>query len=103
MTPCINDWLNRKDNARETHSPLGENTHEYSDNTQEEKACELVSSTTGVNINPDYLESCHHLPSMGNNKVIVKFSRRKDGESVLRNRKKLKSFILIALTLSLCQ
>ena len=62
------------------------------DNAQEEKVCELVSSATGVSINPDSLESCHHLPSKGNNKIILKFSRRKDVESVLRNRTQLKNF-----------
>ena len=33
------------------------------------------------------LEPCHRLPSEGNNKIIVKFSRRKDIELVLRSRK----------------
>ena len=61
-------------------------------NTQKEKVCKLVSSAIGAHINPDPLESCHRLPSKGNNKIIVKFSKRKDAESVLRNRKKLKSF-----------
>ena len=62
------------------------------DNTQEEKVCQPVSFATEVNINFDSLESCVRLPSKGNNKIIAKLSRRKDTESVLRNRKKLKSF-----------
>lgn len=45
------------------------------DNTQEEKVCKLVSSATGVNINPDSLESGHLLHSEWSNKIVVKFSK----------------------------
>ena len=61
---------------------------------------EIVSSATGVNINLDTLESCHRLPTEGNNKIVVKFSRRKDAESVLKNRKKLKRFDPPSMTLT---
>ena len=52
----------------------------------------LCSAETRVNFNTDSLESFHRLPSQSNHKIIVKCSRKKDEESVLRNRKKLKSF-----------
>ena len=62
------------------------------DSTNEIKACELIGKVTGINVNQDCLESCHPLPSDKKNKIIVKFSRRKDSESVLRNKNKNKNF-----------
>lgn len=37
-------------------------TFEIPNNTPEEKVCKLVSSETGVNINPESLKFCHCLP-----------------------------------------
>ena len=62
------------------------------DTTNEKKVCELIRKVTGINVNQDSLESCHPLPSEKKNKVTVKFSRRKDAESVLRNKNKNKNF-----------
>ena len=59
-----------------------------SDSTNETKVCELIGKVTGINVNQDCLESCHPLPWDKKNKIIVKFSRRKDAESVLQNKNK---------------
>ena len=45
-------------------------------------------------MNPASLEPRHPLHSEGNNKIIVKFFWRKDAESILIKRKKLKGFNL---------
>ena len=50
--------------------------------TNEARVCELTEKVTGVNVNQYCLESCHPLPSdKKNDRTIVKFSRRKHGES----------------------
>ena len=62
------------------------------DLTNEIKVCELIGKVTGINVNQDCLESCRPLPSDKKNKIVVKFSRRKVAESVLRNKNKNKNF-----------
>ena len=62
------------------------------DSTNEIKICELIGKVTGINVNQGSLQSCHPLPSDKKNKITVKFSRRKDAESVLRNKNKNKNF-----------
>ena len=47
---------------------------------KEEKVCELISSTIGVIINPNALESCHGFPYENNDKISVNISRREDTE-----------------------
>ena len=56
--------------------------------------------TTDISITPDSLEACHHLPSDQNDKLIIKFSRRKNSEMVLSKKPtKLKASILTVLVL----
>ena len=43
---------------------------------------------TGVSITPNSLEACHRLLSNQNDKVIIKFSRRKGAEMFLSKNKK---------------
>ena len=45
---------------------------------------------TGVSITPNSLEACHRLLSNQNDKVIIKFSRRKGAEMFLSKKKKKK-------------
>ena len=79
-----------KDDAGKTHNTLGENIV---------RSLELLIilrkrryKYVSVNVNPHFLEFYYRSLSEGNNKIIIKFSRRKDAESVLRNRKILKHF-----------
>ena len=58
--------------------------------TADTKACELIETATGISITPDSLEACHRLPSDQNDKLIIKFSRRKDAEMVLSKLQKQK-------------
>ena len=46
---------------------------------------------TGVSITPNSLEACHRLLSNQNDKVIIKFSRRKGAEMFLSKNKKTKN------------
>ena len=48
---------------------------------------------TGVSITPNSLEACHRLLSNQNDKVIIKFSRRKGAEMFLSKKKKKKTKI----------
>ena len=48
---------------------------------------------TGVSITPNSLEACHRLLSNQNDKVIIKFSRRKGAEMFLSKNKKKKTKI----------
>ena len=61
------------------------------DNTDETKVCDFLSLATGTTIKPDDLEACHPLPSNDNNKIIVKFSKRKTAQLVLKEKKKFSS------------
>ena len=75
-----------------------------SDSTKETKVCELIEKVTVVNVHQNCLvtvvnvhqnclELCHLLPSAKkNNKIIAKFSRSKDAQSVLRNKNKNEKF-----------
>ena len=47
---------------------------------------ETNGKVTCINLDQECLESCHPLLSDKENKIIVKLSRRKDAESVLRNK-----------------
>ena len=51
-----------------------------------------MGKVTGINVNQDCLELCKPLPSDIKNKIIVKFSRQKDAESVLQRKSKNKNF-----------
>ena len=63
------------------------------DSTKETKVCELIEKVTVVNVHQNCLELCHLLPSAKkNNKIIAKFSRSKDAESVLWNKNKNEKF-----------
>ena len=62
------------------------------DSTNETKVCILIEKVTGINLNQDCLECYHLLLSDKKNKIIVKFSRQKDAESVLQNKHKNKIF-----------
>ena len=62
------------------------------DSTNETKVCILIEKVTGINLNQDWLEFYHLLLSDKKNKIIVKFSRQKDAESVLQNKHKNKIF-----------
>ena len=79
-------WRNEQYSRRECVEIVG-----IPDSTNEIKVCELIGMVTGINVNQDCLESCHPLPLEKRNKIIVKFSRRKDAERVLRNKNKNKN------------
>ena len=57
------------------------------DSTNETKVCELIEKIAGVDVNQDCLESCLCYPQTKKT-ITVKFSREKDPESVLQNKKK---------------
>ena len=59
------------------------------------RVCELIEKVTSVNVNQDCWGSCHPLTSDKKNKIIFKFSRRKDAESVLRNKNKKKRILTL--------
>ena len=82
--PC---WINEQYSRRECLEIVG-----IPDSTNKIKVCELIGKVTGINVNQDCLESCHPLPSDKKNKIIVKFSRRKDAENVLRNKNESENF-----------
>ena len=46
----------------------------------------------GISITPDSLEACHCLPSDQNDKLIIKFSRRKDAKMILSKKYKAKAY-----------
>ena len=62
------------------------------DSTDETKIYELIEKVTVVNVHQDCLESCHLLTSSKKKKIIDKFSRQKNAESVLQNKNKFKNF-----------
>ena len=57
--------------------------------TNDTKVCELTETATGISITPASLEASHCLPADQNDKLIIKFSRRKDVEMVLSKEKKI--------------
>ena len=80
-------WRNEQDSRREYVEIVG-----IPVSTNEIKGCELIGKVTGTNVNEGYLELCHPLPSDQKKQIFVKFARRKDAESVLRNKNKKKNF-----------
>ena len=57
--------------------------------TNDTKVCELTETATGISLTPASLEASHCLPADQNDKLIIKFSRRKDVEMVLSKEKKI--------------
>ena len=63
-------WKNEQYTPRECIEVVG-----IPDTTNETKVCDLIEVATSISITPDSLEA--------NDKLIIKFSRRKDAEMVL--------------------
>ena len=78
--PC---WKNEQHSRRKYIESVG-----ILGTSNETKVCELIETVTGISITLDSLEACHCLPSDQNDKLIIKFSRRKHTEMVLSKRKK---------------
>ena len=74
-------WRNKQYSRRECIE-----TVDIPDSTNETKVYELIEKGIGININQGCLESCQIIPSDKKTKIIVKFLRRKDLESVVRNK-----------------
>ena len=79
-------WRNEQYSRRECIEIVG-----IVDITNDTKVCELIETATGISITPDSLEACHRLPTDQNDKLIIKFSRRKYDKMVLSKKKKNKS------------
>ena len=79
-------WKNEQYTRRECIEVVG-----IPDTTNETKVCDLIEVATSISITPDSLEA--------NDKVIIKFSRRKDAEMVLSKKNKAKGFNLAVLVL----
>ena len=60
------------------------------DSTTDNEVCSVFKKI-GVDVSVDNIEACHPLKSDNKNKIIVKFSKRKDCQAVLENKKKLKN------------
>ena len=94
-------WRNDQYSCRECVQIVG--IHVLTNDSNER---ELVGKVTGINVNQDCLESYHPLPSDKKNKILVKFSRRKDAESVLKNKNKIFSHwdinLKVFFNVSLC-
>ena len=60
------------------------------DSTTDNEVCSIFKKI-GVDVSVDNIEACHPLKSDNKNKIIVKFSKRKDCQAVLENKKKLKN------------
>lgn len=78
-------WKNKQDSRRECLEIVG-----MPENTSQDKVCEIFDKI-GAKLSPENLEACHPIKSCDKNKIIVKFSRRKDCQLVLENKRKLKS------------
>ena len=72
-------WKNEQYTPRECIEVVG-----IPDTTNETKVCDLIEVATSISITPDSLEA--------NDKLIIKFSRRKDAEMVLSKKNKAKGF-----------
>ena len=59
------------------------------DSTTDNEICSVFKKI-GVGVSVENIEACHPLKS-DNNKIIVKFPKRKDCQAVLENKKKLKN------------
>ena len=60
------------------------------DSTTDNEVCSVFKKI-GVDVSVDNIEACHPLKSDNKNKIIVKFSKRKDCQAVIENKKKLKN------------
>ena len=73
-------WANAQYLRRECLEVVGI-TRSVDDNTLEEKVIQVFEKV-GCNIDSSNIETCHRITKM-NDRVIVKYSRRKDCQSVL--------------------
>ena len=87
-------WKNEQYSRRECIEIDG-----LSETTTDAEVCTFFTKI-GVSVSPDNIEACHPLKSNDKNKIIVKFSKRKDCQAVLNNKKKLKNLTNEELGLS---
>ena len=78
-------WRNQQYSRRECIEAVG-----LPDSTTDNEVCSVFKKI-GVDVSVDNIEACHLLKSDDKNKIIVKFSKRKDCQAVLDNEKKLKN------------
>ena len=78
-------WRNEQYSRRECIEVVG-----LSDSTADSEVCSVFKKIC-VDVSVDNIEACHPLKSDNKNKMIVKFSKRKDCQAVLENKKKLKN------------
>ena len=78
-------WRNEQYSRRECIEVVG-----LHDSTTDKKVCSVFKKIR-VDVSVDNIEACHPLKSDNKNKIIVKFSERKDCQAVLENKKKLKN------------
>lgn len=78
-------WRNEQYSRRECIEVVG-----LPDSTTDNEVCSVFKKI-GVDVSVDNIEACHPLKSDNKNKIIVKFSKRKDCQAVLENKKKLKN------------
>ena len=78
-------WRNEQYSRRECIEVVG-----LPDSTTDNEVCSVFKKI-GVDVSFDNIEACHPLKSDNKNKIIVKFSKRKDCQAVLENKKKLKN------------
>ena len=80
-------WRNEQYSRRECIEVVG-----LPDSTTDNEVCSVFKKI-GVDVSVDNIEACHPLKSDNKNKIIVKFSKRKDCQAVLENKKKLKNLL----------
>ena len=78
-------WRNEQYSRRECIEVVG-----LPDSTTDNEVCSVFKKI-GVDVSVDNIEACYPLKSDSKNKIIVKFSKRKDCQAVLENKKKLKN------------
>ena len=78
-------WRNEQYSCRECIEVVG-----LPDSTTDNEVCSDFKKI-GVDVSVDNIETCHPLKSDNKNKITVKFSKRKDCQAVLENKKKLKN------------
>ena len=71
------------------------------DTTNETKVHELTETATSISITHESVEACHRLFFEQNDKIIVKFSRRKNAEKVLLKKIQLRASVFAVLILKL--
>ena len=79
-------WRNEQYSRRECIEVVG-----LPDSTTDNEVCSVFKKI-GVDVSVDNIEACHPLKSDNKSKIIVKFSKRKDCQAVLENKKKLKTY-----------